>query len=115
VKKAPKAPASRRKAGAPPAAKSALPPAARPSVSPQPQAPSAAPSPELMKLADYINPRALDAAQMVMVVSAALQSKDGTPPPLGEEVRTGLIRILQEVTDIIMGIKSHLAAAVHPS
>ncbi len=70
------------------------------------------PSPELMKLADYINPRALDAAQMVMVVSAALQPKDGTPPALGDDVRTGLVRILQEVTEIIMGIKSQVSIAV---
>ena len=67
-----------------------------------------------MKLADYINPRALDAAQMVMVVSAALQPKDGTAPALGDDVRTGLVRILQEVTEIIMGIKSQVSAAVHP-
>jgi hypothetical protein len=103
VKKAPKAPKSQSQAGAKRAAKPAGPPTEQPP----------APSPEIVKLADYINPRALDAAQMVMLVSAALQPKDGAPPALGEDVRAGLVRILQEVTEIIMGIKSQVSSAMH--
>jgi hypothetical protein len=75
--------------------------------------PPAVPS-ELVKLADFINPRVLDAAQMVMVVAAALEPKPGAvPTALGDEARTGLVRILQEITEIIMSIKSEVAAAVH--
>lgn len=70
-------------------------------------------SPDLVKLADYINPRALDAAQMVMVVAASLEPKDGVSLPLGDDVRTGLVRILQEVTEIILGIKSEVASVLH--
>jgi len=70
-------------------------------------------APELVKLADFINPRVLDAAQMVMVVTAALEPKPGVPAALGDEARAGLVRILQEVTEIILSIKSELAAAVH--
>jgi len=70
-------------------------------------------SPDLVKLADYINPRALDAAQMVMVVAASLEPKEGAPLPLGDDVRAGLVRILQEVTEIILGIKSEVSSALH--
>jgi hypothetical protein len=70
-------------------------------------------SPELIKLADFINPRVLDAAQMVMVVTAALEPKPGAPSGLGDEARAGLVRILQEVTDIILSIKSEVSSAVH--
>ena len=104
VKKAPKS----TKPQAKPKPKAASKPAAARAVTPP------KPSADLVRLADYINPRALDAAQMVMVVSAALQPKDGAPPALTDEVRAGLVRILEEVTGIIMGIKSQVASAVHP-
>ena len=70
-------------------------------------------APELVKLAEFINPRVLDAAQMVMVVTAALEPKPGVPAALGDEARAGLVRILQEVTAIILSIKSEVASAVH--
>jgi hypothetical protein len=78
-----------------------------------PAAPPPSASPEVVKLADYINPRVLDAAQMVMVVTAALEPKPGVPAALGDEARAGLVRILQEVTEIILSIKSKVASAVH--
>ena len=103
MKKTPKAP----KAQAKPGAKN------RAEAQAAPEAAPAQATPELVKLADFINPRVLDAAQMVMVVAAALEPKPGVPATLGEEARTGLVRILQEVTEIILSIKSEVAAAVH--
>lgn len=99
MKKAPKA--------AKPQAKPGTKAAAKPSAKSQPS------SPELVRLADFINPRMLDAAQMVMVVSASLQPKDGATPPLTDEARAGLVRILQEVNTLILAIKSEVSSAVH--
>jgi hypothetical protein len=99
VRKAPKA----AKAQAKPNAKAADKPGAK----------SGPSSLDLVKLADFINPRVLDAAQMVMVVAAALQPKDGAAPQLSDEARAGLVRILQEVNELILGIKSEVSSAVH--
>ena len=99
MKKAPKA----AKAQAKPSARAA----AKPSAKSQPS------SPDLVKLADFINPRVLDAAQMVMVVAAALQPKDGAAPQLSDETRAGLVRLLQEVNELILGIKSEVSSAVY--
>jgi len=99
VKKAPKS----AKAPAKPATKASV----KPSAKSQPS------SPDLAKLADFINPRVLDAAQMVMVVAAALQPKDGAAPQLTDEARAGLVRILQEINELILGIKSEVASVVH--